>query len=910
MASFGDDDGAWQGDKMADSYEGGRWINGDFYYSKEKKGKKMSKERAALGIFGGDSDDEDERPSFGGRGGGGGGRDRERTAVDYSRPMNFVSAGVVDPNKNKPIEDVEMQDEDNEYNVDKLWDQRDQRGGLGTWSRDSAEDDDAMDVDGPPDAKRRKINDTEPMASSGADEQPKKKKKKKSSKVPAAPAGPPVGAWEKFTKGIGAKLLKKMGWEEGKGLGPQLQGISNPIEARLRSGREGLTEGEYKGEALNRWEKDGEEEESGGEEGADESSEEDKKPKEPGWKKGAKKPKPKYLTAAEAAAKAAAASPKQLIVDMTGPQVRVLNSVDQIVKGPADAAGSAAPKPSFLPQLSYNITKLVDMKASRMHVLDVKRRHEEQQLAALRREESSLQQRMQAQEGLLMRLQDIQKIVSGCRDRLGSDSGLTLDFAAKVFELLKGKFTYEYRKYKLEAIGHSLVFPLITRKLKDWNPLTHPDYGVAMMKSWRHIFSGDDVDTDRDVMDMDDAEFEEDFFGRKKAHGDSSAKKQGDFDLFNRLLHEVVIPKFRNTIMVDWNPKDPAPLISVLVSWSEILSAPYMDILVSSAILPRLQATVEAWDPRRDTVPVHSWVLPWLRFMNAGDRVRATLFDPIQRKLSQALVQWQATDRSALILLKPWHTVFEDGAWERLLLKSIIPKLLDALRSKFAIDPSNQDLAVFKAVLLWLEVTPVQHFVTLLDLEFFPKFFSVLHAWLSSDEPDFDEVTAWYMSWKQQFPDLLQNQDRIKQLFAYALKMMNSALSADSPDQILAPPPAPHYSPLSFTPSKARSQNANSSQIIPQEPGDSQRAANAAAPKKRTNTTFMDTVSLKELLESMAAEKNILFMPIPNKTSGGKPVYKLGSQQVWFDKDLVHKWADGGWKPIHIDDLLDDAAQS
>jgi tuftelin-interacting protein 11 len=591
--------------------------------------------------------------------------------------------------------------------------------------------------------------------------------------------------------------------------------------------------------------------------------------------------------------------------------VRVLDSVDQIAKGPGvGASGGAAPQPKFLPQLSYNISKLVDMKASRMHVLDVKRRHEEQQLAALRREESSLQQRLQAQDGLLMRLQDIQKIVSGCRDRLSSDSGLTLDFAAKVFELLKGKFTYEYRKYKLEAIGHSLVFPLISRKLKDWNPLSHPDYGVAMMKSWRHIFSSDDLDADRDVMDMDDAEFEEDFFGRKKAHGDPSSKKQGDFDLFNRLLHEVVIPKFRNTIMVDWNPKDPSPLISVLVSWSEILSGPFMDILVSSAVLPRLQAAVDAWDPRRDTIPVHSWVLPWLRFLNAGDRIRSTLFDPIQRKLSQALVQWQATDRSALVLLKPWHTVFEDGAWERLLLKSIIPKLLDALRSKFAIDPSSQDLSVFKTVLQWLEVTPVQHFVTLMDLEFFPKFFVVLHAWLSSDEPDFDEVTSWYMTWKQQFPDALQNQERIKQLFAYALKMMNSALSADSPDQILAPPPAPQYSPLSFVPSKAKSQGTAKSQLVSQERGDSQRAANAAAPKKRTNTTFMDTVSLKELLESMATEKNILFMPIPNKTSGGKPVYKLGTQQVWFDKDLVHKWADGGWKPIHIDDLLEEAAQS
>lgn len=46
-----------------------------------------------------------------------------------------------------------------------------------------------------------------------------------------------VGHWEKHTKGIGAKLLLQMGFQPGKGLGKDLQGISAPVEAHVRKGR-------------------------------------------------------------------------------------------------------------------------------------------------------------------------------------------------------------------------------------------------------------------------------------------------------------------------------------------------------------------------------------------------------------------------------------------------------------------------------------------------------------------------------------------------------------------------------------------------------------------------------------------------------------------------------------------------
>ena len=48
------------------------------------------------------------------------------------------------------------------------------------------------------------------------------------------------GEWERHTRGIGAKLLQKMGYETGKGLGKNLQGRSTIVETQFRTGRQGI----------------------------------------------------------------------------------------------------------------------------------------------------------------------------------------------------------------------------------------------------------------------------------------------------------------------------------------------------------------------------------------------------------------------------------------------------------------------------------------------------------------------------------------------------------------------------------------------------------------------------------------------------------------------------------------------
>lgn len=92
---------------------------------------------------------------------------------------------------------------------------------------------------------------------------------------------------------------------------------------------------------------------------------------------------------------------------------------------------------------------------------------------------------------------------------------------------------------------------------------------------------------------------------------------------------------------------------------------------LNCCFVPRL-LQVENWNPLTDTVPIHSWVHPWLPLMQAR---LEPLYSPIRSKLSSALQKWHPSDSSAKLILQPWKDVFTPGSWEAFMVKNIVPKL-------------------------------------------------------------------------------------------------------------------------------------------------------------------------------------------------------------------------------------------
>jgi len=201
-----------------------------------------------------------------------------------------------------------------------------------------------------------------------------------------------------------------------------------------------------------------------------------------------------------------------------------------------------------------------------------------------------------------------------------------------------------------------------------------------------------------------------------------------------------------------------------------------MQHVLEQLVLVRLQAEVELWNPLTDTTPIHTWLHPWLPPL--GDRLDC-VFPTIRNKLAAALSSWHPTDRSAKLILMPWQDVFSRGSMCAFLTKNIVPKLEQAL-ANLPINPHNQDLTLWRAVMDWSDLLPPPQLAQILSQTFFPRWLQVLAGWLNST-PNYEEVVGWYSGWKSSLPPSVLPLPGVADQLSQALHMMNRSVSGGGP---------------------------------------------------------------------------------------------------------------------------------
>lgn len=848
---------------MEKDFQDGEWIDGEFYYRNRKLKCHQTQDDVLYGVFAySNSEDDDDEDGYGNKS-----RKRRKDLSkksDLTKPVNFISTGTV-----MPSQEIERNSNSDAEKEDPAAAEDPPRAGLGLGSSSGlglgfdslkvkkVERDDDTEDGFLPSAFGRKIKE-------GVQQRREREKEKLRLAAAAAAKGSQsyssiqkegdVGSFEKHTKGIGMKLLEKMGYKGG-GLGKNEQGIVAPIRAKLRPKNMGMGFNDFKEATLPKLK---ELEEKKALPGAEVVSEPENRSKEKLWSKLAQDKKNKkkyrdYVTAEEMLQRKQEQGLEvvQKVFDMRGPQVRVLTNLENL-----NAEEKARENDVPMPELQHNIRLMVDLAELDVQKIDQDLRNERENLVALQREKEKFEYEAARQKKQLSNMENIVSLLEeiGEENSLGT---LTLDSLAKVFEDLQRRYPDDFKMCNLSYVACSFALPLFIRVFQGWDPLQNPTHGVDMISIWKTLLQG------------------EDSFN----FGDAASP-------YTQLFMEVVFPAVRISGTNTWQARDPEPMLRFLESWEKLMPPSVLQSILDNIVMPKLSAAVDSWEPRLETIPIHAWMHPWLPLL--GQKLDA-FYHTIRNRLESVLHAWHPSDTSAYHILSPWKTVFDPISWEKLMVRFILPKLLVVMH-EFQVNPANQKLDQFYWILTWATAIPMHHIIQLFDI-FFDKWQQVLYRWLLSN-PNFEEVTQWYLGWKELIPAELLANEHIAYRVNLGLEMMNQAVEGTN---VVQP---------------GLRENLSYLRVLEQRKFDAQQQQKAVASQSRANATAqMESMklSLKEVIEEHAQRNGLLFKPKPGRMHDGHQIYGFGRVNVIIDplNQKLLAQVEDRWAPVLLEQLLE-----
>jgi len=363
---------------------------------------------------------------------------------------------------------------------------------------------------------------------------------------------------------------------------------------------------------------------------------------------------------------------------------------------------------------------------------------------------------------------------------------------------------------------------------------------------------------------------------------------QKEMTCFESLLYNLWLPKIRQTINNDWNPKNPDTLIKLLEEWELILPQWLKNNIIEQLIIPKLKLEVDQWIPQvyfknsssNNNIPLHSYLLPWLVIIDE-ERMHLHLFESVKNKLivylhDKPFLETEK-DGGKFILqnLCSWLEVLTKEDFMDILTQCVLPELVRYLRYNFFINPAKQDIQPLEKVLSWSEFIPEMLMTKIITTEFFPKWYKILAMWLKSgedngNEPNYSEIAEWYKSWK----DILKDIQGLEDYWKRGLDMMNQGANCEIPV-------------INSLDDQPLLSNVKISQLLNNNTQQQEKLKNKSKPQ----------LSLKEYIEKELGKEDCLLEPSRNIHESGKTLYniiKVYYEPISKKKTIYNLYIDDG----------------